>query len=75
MAVMAMIRTVGYKHLPVMQSLLISTDNINGTAESIATSGLVWTLAPFGIFIGLNLGKFYCGILICIKGNVKAAVK
>lgn len=48
---------------------------INGTAESIATSGLVWTLAPFGIFIGLNLGKFYCGILICMKGNVKAAVK
>lgn len=40
---------------------------INGTAESIATNGLVWTLAPFGIFIGLNLGKFYCGILICIK--------
>ncbi|VDI16898.1 Hypothetical predicted protein, partial [Mytilus galloprovincialis] len=29
---------------------------INGTAESIATSGLVWTLAPFGIFIGLILG-------------------
>lgn len=29
---------------------------INGTAESIASSGLVWTLAPFGIFIGLILG-------------------
>lgn len=30
---------------------------INGTAESIASSGMVWTLAPFGIFIGLILGK------------------
>ncbi len=29
---------------------------INGTAESIATMGLVWTLAPFGIFVGLILG-------------------
>ncbi|PVD27632.1 hypothetical protein C0Q70_12799 [Pomacea canaliculata] len=29
---------------------------INGTAESVATSGLVWTLAPLGIFLGLNLG-------------------
>lgn len=29
---------------------------INGTAESIAKDGLVWTLAPFGIFIGLISG-------------------
>ncbi|GFN79183.1 high-affinity choline transporter 1-like [Plakobranchus ocellatus] len=29
---------------------------INGTAEEVARSGLVWTLAPLGIFIGLNLG-------------------
>ena len=28
---------------------------INGTAESVATQGMVWTLAPFGIFIGLNI--------------------
>lgn len=32
---------------------------INGTAESIASSGLVWTLAPFGIFIGLILGNIF----------------
>jgi high affinity choline transporter 7 len=29
---------------------------INGTAESIATDGLVWTLAPLGIFLGLLTG-------------------
>ncbi|GFS07170.1 high-affinity choline transporter 1-like [Elysia marginata] len=29
---------------------------INGTAEEVARAGLVWTLAPLGIFIGLNLG-------------------
>ncbi|RUS84643.1 hypothetical protein EGW08_007615 [Elysia chlorotica] len=29
---------------------------INGTAEEVAKAGIVWTLAPFGIFIGLNLG-------------------
>lgn len=32
---------------------------INGTAESIATAGLVWTLAPLGIFIGLIIGAFF----------------
>ncbi|KAK0057487.1 high-affinity choline transporter 1 [Biomphalaria pfeifferi] len=33
---------------------------INGTAESIAKDGMIWTLAPLGIFIGLNLGgAFY----------------
>ncbi|KAH9514906.1 hypothetical protein Btru_021317 [Bulinus truncatus] len=33
---------------------------INGTAESIAKDGIIWTLAPLGIFIGLNLGgAFY----------------
>ncbi|XP_064630569.1 high affinity choline transporter 1-like [Lineus longissimus] len=29
---------------------------INGTAESVATFGLAWTLAPPGIFIGLVIG-------------------
>ncbi|CAG5118005.1 unnamed protein product, partial [Candidula unifasciata] len=29
---------------------------INGTAESVARDGLVWTLAPLGIFIGLMIG-------------------
>ncbi|XP_012945168.1 high-affinity choline transporter 1 [Aplysia californica] len=29
---------------------------INGTAESVAQDGLVWTLAPLGIFLGLNIG-------------------
>ena len=31
---------------------------INGTAESIATAGLVWTLAPFGICAGLSIGNY-----------------
>ncbi|KAL8608172.1 hypothetical protein ACOMHN_016627 [Nucella lapillus] len=35
---------------------------INGTAESIATSGLVWTISPFAITLGLILGGlFYAG--------------
>ncbi|XP_048238783.1 high affinity choline transporter 1-like isoform X1 [Haliotis rufescens] len=29
---------------------------INGTAESVASYGLVWTVAPLGIFCGLSLG-------------------
>ncbi|XP_041373644.1 high affinity choline transporter 1-like [Gigantopelta aegis] len=29
---------------------------INGTAESIVSQGLVWTLAPLGIFFGLSIG-------------------
>ena len=32
---------------------------INGTAESVATQGLIWTLAPFGIFIGLTIGRLH----------------
>ncbi|KAL3886225.1 hypothetical protein ACJMK2_026232 [Sinanodonta woodiana] len=39
-----------------MTATTVGGGYINGTAESIATWGLVWTLAPFGIFIGLNLG-------------------
>ncbi len=34
---------------------------INGTAEGIATSGLAWTIAPFGIFIGTSLGGIVYG--------------
>ena len=30
---------------------------INGTAESIAKDGLVWTVAPLGILLGLTIGK------------------
>lgn len=29
---------------------------VNGTAESVATDGLAWTLAPLGIFLGLMIG-------------------
>ncbi|XP_067664529.1 high affinity choline transporter 1-like [Haliotis asinina] len=29
---------------------------INGTAESVASYGLIWTVAPLGIFCGLSLG-------------------
>lgn len=36
---------------------------MNGTAESVARDGLVWTLAPFGIFIGLLIGAFCCRLL------------
>nr|XP_022325619.1 high-affinity choline transporter 1-like [Crassostrea virginica] len=39
-----------------MTATTVGGGYINGTAESIASSGLVWTLAPFGIFIGLILG-------------------
>ncbi|VDI34308.1 solute carrier family 5 (high affinity choline transporter), member 7 [Mytilus galloprovincialis] len=39
-----------------MTATTVGGGYINGTAESIATSGLVWTLAPFGIFIGLIVG-------------------
>ncbi|OWF43994.1 high affinity choline transporter 1-like [Mizuhopecten yessoensis] len=39
-----------------MTATTVGGGYINGTAESIATGGLVWTLAPFGIFIGLSIG-------------------
>ncbi|KAK7105750.1 high-affinity choline transporter 1-like [Littorina saxatilis] len=39
-----------------MMATTVGGGYINGTAESVATAGLVWTLAPFGIFIGLNIG-------------------
>lgn len=39
-----------------MTATTVGGGYINGTAESIASSGMVWTLAPFGIFIGLILG-------------------
>ena len=31
---------------------------INGTAEMIASSGLLWTVAPLGYCIGLFIGKW-----------------
>ena len=31
---------------------------INGTAESVYTSGLVWAQAPWGYSVSLFLGKF-----------------
>ncbi|XP_076454747.1 high-affinity choline transporter 1-like [Babylonia areolata] len=35
---------------------------INGTAESIVTSGLAWTISPFAITVGLVLGgAFFAG--------------
>jgi len=37
---------------------------INGTAESIATAGLAWTLAPFGICAGLTIGNHQLMIMI-----------
>ncbi|XP_062575290.1 high-affinity choline transporter 1-like [Saccostrea cucullata] len=39
-----------------MTATIVGGGFINGTAESIAFSGMVWTLAPFGIFIGLITG-------------------
>lgn len=39
-----------------MTATTVGGGYINGTAESIATDGLVWTLAPLGIFIGLMIG-------------------
>ncbi|XP_069115541.1 high affinity choline transporter 1-like isoform X2 [Argopecten irradians] len=39
-----------------MTATTVGGGYINGTAESIATGGLVWTLAPFGIFLGLSIG-------------------
>ncbi|XP_053372519.1 high-affinity choline transporter 1-like [Mercenaria mercenaria] len=39
-----------------MTATTVGGGYINGTAESIATDGLVWTLAPLGIFIGLMTG-------------------
>ncbi|XP_061184790.1 high-affinity choline transporter 1-like [Saccostrea echinata] len=39
-----------------MTATIVGGGFINGTAESIASSGMVWTLAPFGIFIGLITG-------------------
>ncbi|KAK3107633.1 hypothetical protein FSP39_018781 [Pinctada imbricata] len=39
-----------------MTATTVGGGYINGTAESIATAGLVWTLAPFGIFVGLISG-------------------
>ncbi|XP_060596317.1 high-affinity choline transporter 1-like [Ruditapes philippinarum] len=39
-----------------MTATTVGGGYINGTAESIATDGLVWTLAPLGIFLGLLTG-------------------
>ncbi|XP_076438574.1 high-affinity choline transporter 1-like [Babylonia areolata] len=39
-----------------MMATTVGGGYINGTAESVATNGLVWTLAPLGIFLGLNMG-------------------
>ncbi|XP_061165444.1 high-affinity choline transporter 1-like [Saccostrea echinata] len=39
-----------------MTATTVGGGYINGTAESIASSGMVWTLAPFGIFLGLITG-------------------
>ena len=30
---------------------------MNGSAESVAKDGIAWTLSPFGIFLGLIIGK------------------
>ena len=47
---------------------------INGTAEEVARAGLVWTLAPLGIFIGLNLGKKVAPLGISIGLNLGKTV-
>lgn len=39
-----------------MTATTVGGGYINGTAESIASQGLVWTLAPFGICLGLIFG-------------------
>ena len=39
---------------------LVGGGFLNGTAEMVALDGLVWTLPPFGICIGLSIGKTRC---------------
>ncbi|XP_055958979.1 high-affinity choline transporter 1 isoform X1 [Patella vulgata] len=39
-----------------MMATTVGGGYINGVAESVATSGIVWTLAPLGIFLGLIAG-------------------
>ena len=41
---------------------------INGTAEMIASSGLLWTVAPLGYCIGLFIGKWELALLF-VSGN------
>lgn len=36
---------------------LVGGGFLNGTAESVASNGLIWTQAPFGICLGLIIGK------------------
>ncbi|XP_052805566.1 high-affinity choline transporter 1-like isoform X1 [Mya arenaria] len=39
-----------------MTATIVGGGYVNGTAESVATGGLLWTLVPFGIFLGLITG-------------------
>lgn len=53
---------VAGRNLPVLVGICTMTATIvgggflNGTSESVATYGLIWTLAPFGILLGLIFG-------------------
>jgi len=41
---------------------------INGTAEAIFTSGLLWCQAPFGYALSLVFGEYIeCSLLIWLK--------
>lgn len=39
-----------------MTATIVGGGFLNGTSESVATYGLIWTLAPFGILLGLIFG-------------------
>ncbi|XP_014667888.1 PREDICTED: high-affinity choline transporter 1-like isoform X2 [Priapulus caudatus] len=42
-----------------MTATFICGSYINGTAQSVAEQGLVWTLAPPGIFLGMIIGGLF----------------
>ncbi|XP_013392018.1 high-affinity choline transporter 1-like [Lingula anatina] len=42
-----------------MTATVVGGGFLNGTAESVASQGVIWTLAPFGIFLGLILGGLF----------------
>ena len=41
---------------------------INGTAEMVLTSGVLWCQAPFGYSLSLVFGKDYCSIPVTANG-------
>ncbi|KAF6037979.1 hypothetical protein EB796_003731 [Bugula neritina] len=39
-----------------MSATMVGGGFLNGTAEMVALDGLVWTIPPFGICVGLTIG-------------------